>query len=611
MQEAQNQSENILDRIFAEQIRLTYQQLPTLSMSNLLGSIVLAFIMWDKVSTTALIVWLLILFVVIALGSPAIVKFYGEFDRESYNDQFWGRILLLYLFVRAIVWGSGGILFYVPDVLEYQLLLLLFIVGGAGLVAIQAAAYKPAFFTMMYPVLFPVIIRFAMDLDGLHIAIALLTFMYGVALAYFYQNIHQTIEESLILRFDKASLAEKLATQKQAAEKAYKDKTRFIASVSHDLRQPLHAQGLFIEELQYRIKDSETKAIVEKLNTSLNAMSSLFNSLIDMSKLDVNAIRPSVKRVAIAGIFNDINLDFQTEARAKKLKLNVQKTNLLVYSDPQLLGRIIRNLVANAIEYTKKGHILLGCRRNGNYISIQVWDTGIGIPDGQRQAIFEEYHQLNQSKQKKNERSGLGLAIVARLSRLLNHEVSVNSYPGKGTVFSIKIARAEPVAPVRMVQQKSEPIQNGFALKHKHVLLIDDDELFLQQSAKLLRSWGIIAITASNKKQAMEIMTLANSLEQPKFDLIVTDYHLNELKTGLELLMDIRVMRHTATPAIILTGDTSIHYDMINEDIFLMYKPLRVAKLKSLMEYVLSKGAVHVPGSQNHGPTNQPPLSLN
>ena len=332
MQEVQNQGSNPRDRIYAEQIRLTYQQLPTLSTSNMLGSIVLAFVMWDKVPIPALVAWLLVLLVVTALA-PVIGRVYKVLGHDSLDQQYWGRVLLIYLLVRAVVWGSGGILFYVPGVFEYQVLLLFFIVGGAGLVAIQAAAYKPAFFTMMYPVLLPVIVRFAIDFDGLHIAMALVTFVYGVALAYFYQNIHEKIEESLILRFEKASLAEKLAVQKQAAVKAYADKTRFIASVSHDLRQPLHVQGLFIDELKYRIKESDIKEIVDKLEASLHAMSSLFNSLIDLSRLEVNAIQPNFKRFALADIFAEINLDFQTEARAKNLQLKVLNTKLWGKSD--------------------------------------------------------------------------------------------------------------------------------------------------------------------------------------------------------------------------------------------------------------------------------------
>ena len=460
MQEVQNQGSNPRDRIYAEQIRLTYQQLPTLSTSNMLGSIVLAFVMWDKVPIPALVAWLLVLLVVTALA-PVIGRVYKVLGHDSLDQQYWGRVLLIYLLVRAVVWGSGGILFYVPGVFEYQVLLLFFIVGGAGLVAIQAAAYKPAFFTMMYPVLLPVIVRFAIDFDGLHIAMALVTFVYGVALAYFYQNIHEKIEESLILRFEKTSLTEKLAVQKQAAVKAYADKTRFIASVSHDLRQPLHAQGLFIDELKYRIKESDTKEIVDKLEASLHAMSSLFNSLIDLSRLEVNAIQPNFKRFALADIFAEINLDFQTEARAKNLQLKVLNTKLWGKSDPQLLGRVIRNFVANAIQYTQKGKILVGCKRKGDKISIQVWDTGIGIPDNKRQAIFEEYFQVHQSSQSTSEHSGLGLAIVAKLSRLLNHPVNVYSQYGKGTMFSIDISRVESASQIHKSQQNEVQVHQA------------------------------------------------------------------------------------------------------------------------------------------------------
>jgi len=605
MQEEQIPPSDFLNRVYAKQVRLVYQQLPTLTISNMIGSSVLVFLMWNKVSSVILTAWLLTLFVLAALGSPIIIKIYNTYGRSHSDHQLWGRMIVIYLFIRALIWGSVGVLFYVPDSLEYQILLLLFVIGGASLVALQSAAYKPVFYSLVLPILAPVIVRFAMDADVLHIAMAFVTLVYGMALIYFYQNIHQTIEESLLLRFEKASLAEKLTLQKQAAEKAYTDKTRFIASVSHDLRQPLHAQGLFIAELKQRIQNGETKAIVDKLDASLNAMSSLFISLMDLSKMDVNAIQPNVERFAVAEIFDDIKRDFQTQAHAKGLKLDVLNTKLWGKSDPQLLGRILRNLVANAIQYTPRGRILLGCRRIGDKISIQVWDTGIGIPDSQRQAIFEEYRQLNQGNQNNSERSGLGLAIVARLARLLHHEVNVSSQSNKGTVFSIEISSTDPIPHARVDSQAMD------LPKNRQVLLIEDDELYRQQTANLLEGWGFSVLSAGNEKQVFEIMAQSDQPRHRVFDLIITDYHLDEKKTGLELLKCLRSSGQDQAVAIILTGDNSIHRDMIEEEAYLLYKPVPATKLKSIIELLLNKEAAPIPKTLYPDPMTQEPVPLN
>jgi len=624
-QKAQIQSSHFLNRVYAKQISLVYQQLPTLTISNMIGSSVLVFLMWEKVSYHILTTWLLTLFVLGALGSPVIVKIYNTYGLRNPDHKLWGRTLVIYLFIRAAIWGSVGVLFYVPDNMAYQILLLLFVIGGASLVALQSAAYKPVFFTLLLPILAPVIVRFAMDADVLHTAMAFVTLVYGLALIYFYQNIHQTIEESLMLRFEKASLAEKLTLQKQAAEKAYADKTRFIASVSHDLRQPLHAQGLFIAELKQRINNDETKAIVDKLDASLSAMSSLFISLMDLSKLDVNAIQPNIEQFAIAEIFDDIKRDFQTEAQAKNLKLIVLHTTLWGSSDPQLLARILRNLVANAIQYTQKGRILLGCRRRGDKISIQVWDTGIGIPDSQRQVIFEEYRQLNQDKQINTERSGLGLAIVAKLARLLHHEVNVSSRSNHGTVFSIEITRTDhdlsipmttPIEVSQGMDSRDVTMQNrvspeNFQLQNKQVLLIEDDEQYRQQTANLLESWGLTVVVARNEKQVVKIMTQTDSLNAARFDLIITDYHLNEEKTGLDLLKYIRSTGQTQAVAIMLTGDNSIQGDMIKEEAYLMYKPVSASKLKVMLETVLYKDPMPIQHAKYSDPVSQTPMPVN
>jgi signal transduction histidine kinase len=267
----------------------------------------------------------------------------------------------------------------------------------------------------------PITIRLAAEMDPLHIGLAAATVVYGVTQTYFYQNIHKTLLEALRLKYENVDLVKMLTLQKERAEQANLAKSRFLAAASHDLRQPLHAQGLFLTELDYYVDHPRGRMILGGLESSVHAMARLFNALLDISKLDAGIVEPDVSSFRIDLLLQEIQQEFMPQAEELGINLQIVPSRAVVRSDQALLGSILRNFVSNALRYTHRGRVLLGCRRRGGDIEIQVWDTGIGIPSSQLKEIFQEFHQIGNPERDREKGLGLGLAIAKRTSQLLAH----------------------------------------------------------------------------------------------------------------------------------------------------------------------------------------------
>jgi signal transduction histidine kinase/CheY-like chemotaxis protein len=326
-------------------------------------------------------------------------------------------------------------------------------------------------------------------------------------------------------------------------------KSRFIAVASHDLRQPLHALGLFIAQLREHLDSSERNRIVEQIDAAVAAMDELFNGILHVSKLDAGVLVPNTSEFAIASVFKKIESTFTGMAREKGLSFRVGSSRAWVRSDPILLERILLNLVSNAIQYTRQGGVVLGCRRRGERLHIEVWDSGPGIPEDKRQSIFDEFYRLPGPEHASHPGLGLGLAIVERLCRLLGSSVELNSVMGKGSVFRIIVpwvaARAENAARTAVVHANIDKFCG------KLVVLIDDDRLVLDSTGGLLRSWGCRVVAASS---AGAVLTSLAEYDHP-LDLIISDYRLSDGRTGIETITRLREALNISAPALIISGD--------------------------------------------------------
>ena len=388
-----------------------------------------------------------------------------------------------------------------------------------------------------------------------------------------------------VIAIENTRLLSELRARTSELELANTAKSRFLAMASHDLRQPLHALGLFVAQLRLPLKPRERAKTIERVHAAVGEMNEMFNSLLDISKLDAGVLTPKIVDFSIARLLQKIETTFDQAAREKGLRLRVMRSNAWVRSDALLLERILLNLVSNAMRYTSRGGITVGCRRRGDMLRIEVWDSGPGIPEGHRQNIFGEFFQLPTQERDRYGGLGLGLAIVDRLRRLLNHDIELTSTVGRGSRFTILVpVAAEGVASVETVRSLHPA---AFAVEGKVILIIDDAPIVLEGTSALLGKWGCSVVTAASDEAAL--IQLTEREQRP--DLIISDYHLANGKTGIEAIERINAAFGASIPAILISGDTAPERlrDARDKGYTLLHKPVDPMRLRAVM-HQLFKG---------------------
>jgi two-component system CheB/CheR fusion protein len=392
--------------------------------------------------------------------------------------------------------------------------------------------------------------------------------------------------------------ADALEAAERQAERANAAKSRFLAAASHDLRQPLQTLSLMQGILATKIKEQKTDEalkLVARLDQAAAAMAGMLNGLLDINQIEAGTVHAEMATFPIKGLLDRLGDEFIYQSQAKGLALRVVPCGLSIHSDSRLLEQIIRNLLSNALKYTKRGKVLLGCRRRKEMLSIEIWDTGVGIPNEELQSIFEEYHQLDNAARERNRGLGLGLAIVQRLGNLLGHRVSVRSRPGKGSVFAIEVMLPSRGNAPRLEHHrgsKDDRIVEG--VRRTGAILIIEDDPDLRVSLKLvLKDEGHHAVTAPDGTAALELV--AQGTVRP--DLILTDYHLPKGMNGLQVTAKLRKSLHHQIPVIILTGDisTGTLREIAQHDCVRLSKPAKSKELTQVIQRLLqiSQSAAH------------------
>ncbi|MCC8971034.1 MASE1 domain-containing protein [Bradyrhizobium brasilense] len=381
------------------------------------------------------------------------------------------------------------------------------------------------------------------------------------------------------LRRAHINLERKVAERTQELELANAAKSRFLAMASHDLRQPLHALGLFVAQLRTPLKSEEMTKTIERVDATRKEMDEMFNSLLDMSKLDAGMLVPQTTEFPIARLLQKIETTFDQATREKGLRLRVKRTAACVRSDAMLLERILLNLVSNAVRYTLRGGILVGCRRRGEMLRIEVWDTGPGIPEEQKQNIFGEFFQVPGTERNRSGGLGLGLAIVDRLRLLLDHQIDLASTLGRGSRFAVVVPVID--ACVTTTPPADSPHPGAFAVKDKAVLVIADTPIVQEGTGGLLDKWGYSVLTAGSDEAAL--IRLAQRQQRP--DLIISDYHLARGKTGIRVVEELSAVFGSSIPAILISGDTTAEplRDAKNRGFILLHKPVDPMRLRAAM----------------------------
>ncbi|BAU50012.1 ATPase [Sulfurifustis variabilis] len=385
------------------------------------------------------------------------------------------------------------------------------------------------------------------------------------------------------LRESYAHLERKVEERTEQLARANEAKSRFLAAASHDLRQPMHALGLFVAQLRDTARSPDTLELVEQAQSAVSALRQLLDAILDVSKLDAGVLRPSRTEFAIGSLFDRLRASFAPEFARKGLRLRVAPCRLSVRSDPVLLERILLNLVSNALRYTERGGVLLGCRRSGAQVRIEVWDSGVGIPRDKRREIFREFVQLGNPERDRGKGLGLGLAIVDRLVRLLGHRLELRSEPGRGSVFAVTVERG---AAVRTAAPVPAPACASDRLGGALVMIVDDDMLVRAAMTGLLSRWGCHVIVAGGSDEAVE--RLARSERFP--DVIVCDYRLPGTESGIGLVQRLRVLSGLEIPAVIVTGDTAPERlkEALASGFAILHKPVQPERLRDALHILLA-----------------------
>jgi signal transduction histidine kinase/CheY-like chemotaxis protein len=391
-----------------------------------------------------------------------------------------------------------------------------------------------------------------------------------------------TFADQSVIAIENARLFDEIQDKRRQLEIADKYKSHFLASASHDLRQPLHALNLFVAQLRGETNPAERERIVERISAATTSMNELFGALLDMSKLEAGILEPNLTEFPLDRLLTRVETTFAGAARAKGLRLQVLPSKAWARSDFILLERVLQNLVSNAVRYTEHGGVLVGCRRRGKQVRIDVFDTGPGIPEEQQANIFREFYQLAEAGPERRGGLGLGLAIVDRLGGLLDHPVELKSRPGHGSRFSVSlplaVARQERLDAPDPTAVVADPVRG------KLVLVIDDDALVIDGMRGVLQSWGCRVLAADSESAALSQV----SADKPP-DLIISDYRLANGKTGIEAIELVRDALGAAPPAFLISGDTAPERlrEASDSGYHLLHKPVPPMRLRAMLSQLL------------------------
>lgn len=584
--------------IRAEQVRARIDSYPLMLVAELVLSPMLVMLMWDKVSHGTLQIWLVAIYCV-----HAVEYFFWRQRRTltktvAQNIQ-WDRTFRGLTGLAAVVWGSAGVLMFVHGDLAYQALLICVVMGLSAGAATSNPFHPPSMFIYLIAMILPLLGRLAWENDATHWILFGMLGLFCIFVLKSALELIRTFEQSQRRRFENELLVGALLERKRdaeasrlVAEQANQAKSKFLATASHDLRQPLQALRLFSDALQDTAKEVETVRIAGQIGKSVNALVDMFDDLLDVSRLDAGIVEPRKQHFMLGSLFDRIYSDFAPLAQTKGLSFQLPVCNgsecapenicnVVVYSDPFLLERMLRNLISNAIRYTDTGGVVVRCTCMTGKVGLEVADTGIGIRAETLPHIFEEYYQADNPHRDRRKGLGLGLSIVRRIENLLECKVRVISNPGIGSVFSFEVPTGN-----------SENLAQPFVIAHSQydlnecvVALVEDDPDIRNVLIDLLEQWGCEVVAGEYADDIIRKLDVAGL----RPDLLVCDFRLPYGVTAIQVIKRMREMWGVDLPALVLTGDTASETLQAIHDsgAVLLHKPIAPIRLRAMMYFAL------------------------
>jgi signal transduction histidine kinase/CheY-like chemotaxis protein len=554
-------------------------------------------LMWGQISHGLLQGWLAAVYGVHA------VEFYFWRSRRTQaktvaQSRAWDSLFRSLTAMIALTWGSAGVIMFVPGDLAYQALIICVVMGLSAGAATSNPFHPPSMFIYQIGIILPLLERLAWENDTTHWILFGMLGMFCTFVLKSALELIRTFEQSQRRRFENERLVGALLERKReaeasrlVAEQANRAKSRFLATASHDLRQPLQALRLFAEALQDTAKEKETVRLSGQINKSVSALVDMFDDLLDVSRLDAGIIEPRWQHFTLDSLLDRLYGDFAPLAQAKGLSFQLPicteerreqgECNKVIYSDPFLLERMLRNLISNAIRYTDSGGVAVRCICAPGQIELEIADTGIGIRAETLPHIFEEHYQADNPHRDRRKGLGLGLAIVRRIEGLLGCKVQVRSEPGVGSTFSFSI----PAGDAAQLVQPFVISHSQYDLSERVVALVEDDQDIRELSLDLMEQWGCKVVAGEYAEDVMRKLDIAGL----RPDLLVCDYRLPHGMTAIHVIKRMRELWGGELPAVVLTGDTA--RETLNEihdsGAILLHKPIAPVRLRAMMYFAL------------------------
>ena len=576
-----------------------YVQTPATLTGNLFGMVLVAVFYWPLAEPVRMYGWLGVITTLWLVRLAHYLRFRRQRNTGLEALRVWRRSWMALVLCQGAMWGLAAWLFWDLGSPFHKVALLL-IVFTYCLASVQLlATQSKVFMVFITLVLSPTIVRVASDTSQefhLQLAVVLtLMFCITVLMARTYSS---ALGQAIALKIRTDELALKLRTEKavadearRAAEAANRAKTQFFAAASHDLRQPLHAMGLFAEALRQRVHDPEVASLVNSINESVDALEGLFSELLDITRIDTGGVDVNPAPVRLRDIFARLRLHFEPTAFEKGLMLSFHGEQRIAHTDPVLLERVLRNLVSNAIRYSDDGGVLVSCRPRNGKLLVQVWDSGIGISEHNLPKVFDEFFQVQSNRPLEAHHRkglGLGLAIVKRLTALMDAPITVRSKAGHGTVFSLEVPVGRAPRPMAAAAPGSSKAPIGLTLEGRYIVVVEDETAVREGLVVLLQAWGATVVSFETVQAVQEWLALPNTTEPPH--LLLVDYRLPQGCTGVDALKHIRAHWPAARlPAIVITGSSlGGHEDeAVTHDYHLLIKPVLPNKLRAMIAFKL------------------------
>lgn len=559
------------ESIAADQILLVHKNIPGVLFATALATVPIAIIMWNSGQREAVVFWVLLQVAVIIVRAGHHYSFKPDEATTERVFQY-GRSGLWMVGLAGGGWGLAGVLFFDPQLTSgysYVILTLVCMISGS-MSAISSAPHVYNVFACL--TMLPFIITMAILGSGVYTVMSIVAPLYLGINIVFSRNLRSAVKESLTLKYQNMELVENLQIQTEFANKANEDKSRFLAAASHDIRQPLHAANLFVDAMELEVNNDRQRYVLGGIRRGMDSVSELFDSLLDISSIDTKITPVSKSDFNLGELMAHLDTALQIEAQQKNIELNFFDCDYRIHTDHVLLERILSNLIVNAVNYTYKGRVEVFCKRVGaDKVEVHIKDTGIGIKLEDQESVFKEFYQINNAERDRSKGLGLGLAIVNRLTALLEISMSLTSKIDQGTEFTLELDLSTSQ------EQLQSPTQTTFhssKLDGLLVLVVDNEADIIEGLTLVLTNWGCDVLNAGSSEEAIE------QVLQNKPDFVISDFRMPGKMDGIDLINEIRVIDADIN-GIIISGDTGqgIIKKSQDHEVILLKKPVKPVQL--------------------------------